>query len=221
MNDQKKFKPLPLNILDFGKTNLYADKLDGGERRPSFSFKVIRGFVYPWVRTGLPTDIKNGIVKSKMSIRTWYVFTSLFKMVIDREKTTVRLNLFAKQYNKDTNSYNNELMPTGSLKVARDKDDKIYISLVVENRPKIQFYFGQDYDIVIKTEGGNELTEAEYSQLDAQGYWLMLKDLVPVALHQTGKSIFESAFIEDSKDANSSSSNQSSGFDDYDSDIPL
>ncbi len=219
MSDQKKFKPLPLNILDFGKTNLYAEKLDGGERRPSFSFKVIRGFVYPWVRTGIPTDIKKGIIKSKMSIRTWYVFTKLFKMVIDREKTTVRLNLFAKQYDPQTNQYSSELMPTGSLKVARDSDDKIYISLVVDDRPKIQFYFGQDYDIVIKTEGGNELTEAEYSQLDAQGYWLMLQDLVPVALIQTGKSIFESAFIEQS--ANDSSNQIPSGFNDFDNDIPF
>ena len=219
MSEKKKFKPLPRNYLDFGKLGLYADKLEGGERRPQFSFKVIRGFIHAVVRTGIPTDVKNGYMSLKIDPKNFYAFLGAFKSLLDKERDNVRMTIEDKIYDEKEQKFSDEMVPMGAIKAGRDKDGKIYISLVIEKRPKVQFYFGKEYNCSVKKDGGNEFTEAEYSQLYAQSYFMLLKDLIPKVLTDTSDQVFESPFVEDKKKP--TMDDHTSKFDDIDDDIPF
>ena len=218
---EQRFKPLPKTILDFGKLNLYTDKLDGGERRPTFAFKVIRGFVHATVRTGIPTDIKNGYMSVRIDPKNFYSLMILFKEVLDEKRSSIRLTIEDRIYNEETRKYDEEMVPMGAIKICRDKDKRIYISLVIDKRPKIQFYFGKEFNSVLKKEGGTEFTEAEYSQLFAQSYYMMMKDLIPKVLIDTSNTIFDSPFVGNIDNKPTQSESSSDTLPEPDDDIPF
>lgn len=220
MTEKRKFKPISRTILDFGKLALYAEKLEGGERRPQFTIKPIRGFLFVMVRTGLPTDVNNGYMSLKLSLKNYYALMVAFEMLLNKKIETVRITGYGNIYDEKANKYSEEQIAFGAVKIARDDDDKIFISLVIDKRPLIQFYFGKEYDSSVKKEGGNELTDAEYSQLYGQAYYMMLNDFVGPVLVRSTKEIFEDPF-EAPRESQPPEQTTKKEFEDIDDDIPF
>ena len=219
MSDKREFKPLPRNLLDFGKLALFGEKLEGGDRRPQFMIKQVRGFAQFMVRTGLPTDVKNGFMFLKVDPKNFYKFLVMFKKVLDGEISSFRQTMYDKSYNEKEKKYSDELEPTGSVKVAKDNKDLYYISVVIDKRPKIQFYFTKSFNCSIKKEEGVELTQAEESKLEAEAYYELIKDLFSQVLSLGTKQIFESPFKDEPTPQMSTPSTQS--FDDFEDDVPF
>lgn len=192
--------PRPKNALDSRKLNLTAPCPTAPGKTSAFTVGVFtqEKFGEPFVRftvfTRDPEDQgeRNGYGKIQADLEPdhWYAFLEKLERVArgpigteDKYKWEVKGITFFGGKRSDTPQVKAE------IHFGKDADGMVWIGLMLPNRPRIQFKFGVSdfYNLVHKT--GEQVSEAECSELFALGWIRRTRDMIPPFLNSLYKEV--------------------------------
>lgn len=169
-------KPLPKTAFNEYKMRLKGPMQEGGKFPPNLSVSVIRNQPRIDVFTEVPNDKNNGKITAAMDALTFFALLEALKLVIDGEPD---------QQLKVPNMSGppqNKFLASTTL-VGKDKEGRVYISVVAKERPMIKFVFSpSDYHPGMIRKDGVELDEAELSVIYARAWRRLMTELTPNVL---------------------------------------
>lgn len=169
-------KPLPKTAFNEYKLRLRGPIQDGGKRPPNLSVSVIRNQPRIDVFTEVPNDKNNGKITAAMDSLTFFALLEALDMVIDGEPDNQL------KVPNMTGAPQNKFLASTTL-VGKDKDGRVYISVVAKERPMIKFVFlPSDYHPGIQRRDGTPLNEAELSVIYARAWRRLMCELTPNVL---------------------------------------
>lgn len=170
-------KQLP---FDDQRYKLYAAPVQGAAKRPTLTFGfVTRNFVANCasitVRTQVPNDKNNGVIKAEMPMPDLYGIMETIKEITSLPGAQERSRRLYTDFlmGKKTD----QPVPYANLIVGKEDDGRVYIALVSKNRPSIKFHVAPDDFIREVTRDGQEMNTVEYYAQYARGYFSMIKDV--------------------------------------------
>lgn len=157
----------PIKILDFDKMQMWTPTPGAPGKRAKLGFGIRDGNPRITVFTNDPKDTASkGIIYAAMNPETFFAFLQLFEKVVrSTEETKMKIDCFGLRYENDKPTKDRILL--SELYFGRGVDGIVWISVVAENRPKIKFDFRiSDFHGIFNGQG-NQISEAEASQLEA------------------------------------------------------
>lgn len=155
------------NALDDTKLRLWADPVNGSKGSPSL--QIVYTDVNPRINvyTNVPGDKDDGRISAALDM---YSVGELFQMLRDladptSEKGTNTIIETKKPARKDGKA-TGELWTDTTVVVGKDKDGRIYISVLAydKQRPKIKFYFGNGlYSVAGRIVNGERVADSDES----------------------------------------------------------
>ncbi len=169
-------KPLPKTAFNEYKLRLRGPMQEGGKRPPNLSVSVIRNQPRIDVFTEVPNDKDNGKITAAMDSLTFFALLEALEMVIDGEPDNQL------KVPNMKGAPQNKFLASTTL-VGKDKDGRVYISVVAKERPMIKFVFlPSDYHPNIQRRDGTPLDEAELSIIYARAWRRLMCELTPNVL---------------------------------------
>jgi len=176
MANQQYQTPLPKTAFNEFKMRLLAPKPDGQRRAPSLSVSVIRNNPRIDVYTEVEGDRDRGKITAPMDSTTFFALLSVLEAVIEGpsdEQTKIT--------NKIGPPQDKRIVSTTI--VGKDKDGKVFISVVATERPKVKFVFLPSDWHSFAHKDGTPYGEAELSMVYARAWLKLLSSLVPAVLN--------------------------------------
>lgn len=160
--------PVPLSQHDVFTNWLYADPVEGGQKRPNFRLKVIGNVPRFIVKTNVPNDKNNGRIEFHTDIETFTVVTKL----LDDVATGKEEGPFVLEYNDfifTQGQRSDKPVTKATIRIGKEANTgRIYIAVLGYQRPKIQFFFGPSDRHALKAGDGSAGDEAFISRMYAR-----------------------------------------------------
>ena len=176
--------PRPKNALDEYKLRLSAPPAQGATKPASMAFSVVSNNPRIDVYTNVPNDKNNGNIRAAMDSPTFYSLLELLEKAIngpaDNRYSIKNMN---HTFFEGKRSEHPKLISTTT--VGKDKEGRVFISLIAKDRPLIKFVFLPSmYHSLVKMDG-SDFSEAEMSEVYARAYLNLLRNLVADVLTET------------------------------------
>jgi hypothetical protein len=169
-------KPLPKTAFNEYKLRLKGPMQEGGKFPPNLSVSVIKNQPRIDVFTEVPNDTNRGKITAAMDTLTFFALLEALKLIIDGEPDQQL------KVPNMTGAPQNKSLATTTL-VGKDKEGRVYISVVAKGRPMIKFVFSpSDYHPGMIRKDGVELDEAELSVIYARAWRRLMIELTPNVL---------------------------------------
>jgi len=175
MSNQQYSTPLPKTAFNEYKIRLLAPKPDGQRRAPSLTVAVIRNNPRIDVYTEVEGDKDRGKITAPMDSVTFFALMDILEKTIDGpadEQTKISNKVGPPQDKRQVST----------TIVGKDKEGRVFISLVATERPKVKFVFlPSDWHTLVHKDG-SPYTEAELSMVYARAWLRLMSNLVPAVL---------------------------------------
>lgn len=181
-DQQRNFTPRTKNALDEFKLRLSAQKLEGGDRRPTLGVSVISNNPRLDVYTNVPNDKNRGNIRAAMDGVTFFAFLEMFETALN-EGPGYKAYIENKMPPRDRSQGNKPELVSRTV-FGKDGEGVMYISVLSadESRPKVKFPFMSSYYHDLCGGDGQRLSKGEVSVIMARGWLRMLKGLVPAVM---------------------------------------
>lgn len=169
---QQERKPLPKTSFDEFKLRISGPAQEGARRPPSLKVAVIKNNPRIDVFTNIEGDKDNGRISAPMDA---FTFFALITKVEDLAKGEPDQQI--KIANK-TGAPGQQRAISHTV-LGKDKEGRVFISVIAQDRPKIKFTFLPTDWHSIAYKDGSPMEEAELSQLYARGWAKLMAELAP------------------------------------------
>lgn len=176
MSDQPNRPAFAPNPLDVMSTWLFAEPVAGSTRRPNLRIKVMGNVPRITVKTNVQDDKNHGKIDFNTDLATFSVIMHKIEQMAEGKDDKG----FTAEYNDDfvAGKKLDRPMTLASVKVGKDRDTgKLFLAVLSNNRPKIQFFFGPSKYHALKHGDGSMMTDAEVSAAYAIGF---VKSMTPM-----------------------------------------
>lgn len=171
-NQPQNRKPLPLTPFDVMSNWLFANPVQGSQKRPNLRIKVMGNVPRITVKTNVEGDKNYGKIDFNTDLSTFSVaMHKLYEMATGAD-TSDGWNFDYEDDFLAGKKLDNKIIIT-TLQIGRDKDTgRLYIALLSgdKSRPRIQFFFGPSKFHNIRRRDGSAITEKEMSDAYAIGF---------------------------------------------------
>lgn len=168
-----EMKPLPKTALNEFRLSLRGPKPENGGKEATMRVSVIKNSPRIDVFTNVEGD--NGPISAPMDAFTFFALLEKLREIIDGgEDTQVKIT------NKTGAPGKQTVLSTTVL--GKDKDGRVYISIIAQNRPKIKFLFLPTDWHHLAHKDGTPLSERELTELYAKAWCRLFEQLVPNVL---------------------------------------
>ncbi len=183
MTNGNKFPTRVKTVLDDPKLKLSSDKLPNGESRPNLQVYWTGNNPRIDVRTNVPNDKGNGLIRAAIDVVVFNVFLDHIIKLCDPSEPPGR------QYCVENKAYlypggvkSKEPVHVSTLIAGKDKEGRIYLSLIStqEGVSKVLFRFGAGgpfvYHILTARGPGEQLTPADVSIAYARAWVVAVRE---------------------------------------------
>lgn len=165
---QQTFKsPYRKNITDEKALNL-STKNDQN-KRANFNVRFAGNKVRLTVWTGIDGDVENGKMAAVLELDQWYSVLALLKFTIKHRGEGAYANK-VELYGLGQDGWKGGPKPRGDIFIGRDSEGTIFISFVLQNRPKIAFKFEQLDFAKLRKKDGSDFLKPDLSEMMASAY---------------------------------------------------
>ena len=181
-----KAPPREKTVLDNPKLRLSADKLPNGESRPSLSLYWVGNNPRIDVRTQVPSEKDNGLIRATLDDLWLGVFLdSILKLCDPTAANDSAYIIECKNHTWVDKKRSPEPTVQSRLIAGKDKDGRIYVSVLSADpqRSKIRFNFGNTYYNALSFKG-EKLSDAAISSLVAQSWVAQIRPLYALVAQQ-------------------------------------
>lgn len=166
------------NALAEWKLKLVGERVNGGKKNPTLGIQVYKNNPRITVRTNVEGDKDYGKINAPMDSPTFFALMALIRQVADGPSGK-RYSIDNKNFTFAMGKRSERPVVISTTFVGKNEEGVVYIAVVADGRPKIQFPFLSSSYHVMRTADGSELSKAEASVCYAKGYATMMENLVP------------------------------------------
>lgn len=170
--NQQQRAPLPRTAFDEIKLRLSGPRQEGGKRPPNLRVSVIRNNPRIDVFTNIEGDVDNGRISAPMEALTMFALIVKVEDIAKGEPDTQ-----VKIANK-TGAPGQQKILSHTI-VGKDKEGRVFISVIAQNRPRIKFMFLPSDWHEMAHKDGTPYEEAELSCVYARAWAKMMTELCP------------------------------------------
>lgn len=160
-NQMQNRAPIPLTQHDVFTNWMYADPVNGAQKRPSFRMKVLGNVPRFIVKTNVPDDKNHGKIEFNTDIETFAAITTLLADLGEGKLE----GSYSFEYNDHifTNGQRSDKPVTkATIRLGKDAESgRIYIAVLGYQRPMIRFFFGPSDRHALKN-GDNSDTDQSF-----------------------------------------------------------
>lgn len=165
--------PAPtLNVFSVMSNWMFADPVEGSQKRPSLRVGVFGNVPRITVKTNLQGDINHGKIDFNMDLATFAVGMAYLNDLIDgKEGVANELKL---EYQDDfvAGKKLDKIITLATWVIGKAQDGRIYMAVISsqQSRPRIRFFFGPTKYHNLKNGDGSQLGQDKISQAYAKGF---------------------------------------------------
>lgn len=172
MSQQQNFPAPVLNIFSVMSNWMFADPVEGSQKRPSLRVGVFGNVPRITVKTNLQGDINHGKIDFNMDLATFAVgMAYLNDLVEGKEGIDNELKL---EYQDDfvAGKKLDKIITLATWVIGKAADGRIYMAVISsqQSRPRIRFFFGPTKYHNLKKGDGSQLDAGKISQAYARGF---------------------------------------------------
>lgn len=164
--------PAPvLNIFSVMTNWMFADPVEGSNKRPNLRFGVYGNEPRITVKTNVQGDLNNGKIDFNCDMATFCAAMAFAKSLAEGTATATERK-FIYQNDFVAGKKLDRIIPITTLVIGRAQDGRMYIALLSAqtSRPKIRFFFGPTKYHNITNGDGSAITAEEMSNAYALGF---------------------------------------------------
>lgn len=164
--------PAPvLNIFSVMTNWMFADPVEGSNKRPNLRFGVYGNEPRITVKTNVQGDLNNGKIDFNCDMATFCAAMAFAKSLAEGTATATERK-FIYQNDFVAGKKLDRIIPITTLVIGRAQDGRMYIALLSAqaSRPKIRFFFGPTKYHNIVNGDGSPVTAEEMSNAYALGF---------------------------------------------------
>lgn len=164
--------PAPtLNIFSVMTNWMFADPVEGSQKRPSLRFGVYGNEPRITVKTNVQGDLNNGKIDFNCDMATFAAAMSFARSLAEGTATATERR-FVYQNDFVAGKKLDRIIPITTLVIGRAQDGRMYIALLSaqSSRPKIRFFFGPTKYHTILNGDGSAIGADEMSNAYAIGF---------------------------------------------------
>lgn len=164
--------PAPvLNIFSVMTNWMFADPVEGSQKRPSLRFGVYGNEPRITVKTNVQGDLNNGKIDFNCDMAT-FAAAMAFGQALANGTATATERKFIYQNDFVAGKKLDRIIPITTLVLGRAQDGRMYIALLSAqaSRPKIRFFFGPTKYHSIANGDGSPVSPEEMSNAYAAGF---------------------------------------------------
>lgn len=164
--------PAPtLNIFSVMTNWMFADPVEGSQKRPSLRFGVYGNEPRITVKTNVQGDLNNGKIDFNCDMATFAAAMSFAKQLAEGT-ATVNERRYVYQNDFVAGKKLDRIIPITTLVIGRAQDGRMYMALLSAqaSRPKIRFFFGPTKYHTILNGDGSAISAEEMSNAYALGF---------------------------------------------------
>lgn len=179
MSQQNNMPAAVVNMFSVMNGWLYADPVEGSQKRPTLRVGVFGNQPRLTVRTNVQGDQNHGKIDFNCDLATFAAAINFVKKLVDGTAETDHLE-FVYQNDFVAGKKLDNIIPLASLVVGKDAEGKIYIAIIStqEGRPRIKFYFGPSKFHTVRMKDKSTADAGMMSRIYAHGWAQPAYDLV-------------------------------------------
>lgn len=168
---QQNFPAPTLNIFSVMSNWMFADPVEGSQKRPSLRFGVYSNVPRITVKTNLQGDMNNGKIDFNMDLATFAVGMAYLQDLAEGKPDTP--NELKLEYQDDfvAGKKLDRVMTLATWVIGKAQDGRIYMAILSsqQSRPRIRFFFGPTKYHNLKSGDGSPIGADKMSQAYARG----------------------------------------------------
>lgn len=177
---QQNFPAPVLNIFSVMSNWMFADPVDGSNKRPSIRFGVYGNVPRITVKTNVQGDMNHGKIDFNMDLATFAVgMAYLNDLAENKPGVDPELKL---EYQDDfvAGKKLDRVMTISTWVIGKATDGRIYMAVISsqQSRPRIRFFFGPTKYHNLKSGDGSPLSPEKMSQAYARGIGRSVEPMV-------------------------------------------
>lgn len=169
---QQNFPAPVLNIFSVMSNWMFADPVDGSQKRPNLRFGVYGNCPRVTVKTNVQGDLNNGKIDFNMDLGTFAVAMAYLRKLTEGVPDTPNELKLIYQDDFVAGKKLDRVMTLSTLVIGKATDGRIYIAVLSsqQNRPRIRFFFGPTKYHGIQNGDGSMLSVEAMSVAYANGF---------------------------------------------------
>lgn len=169
---QQNFPAPVLNIFSVMSNWMFADPVEGSQKRPNLRFGVFGNVPRVTVKTNVQGDMNNGKIDFNMDLATFAVAMAYLRKLTDGVPDTPDELKLTYQDDFVAGKKLDRVMTLATLVIGKAKDGRIYIAVLSsqQSRPRIRFFFGPTKYHTIQNGDGSVLSAEAMSVAYANGF---------------------------------------------------
>ncbi len=169
---QQNFPAPVLNIFSVMSNWMFADPVEGAQKRPSLRFGVYGNVPRITVKTNVQGDMNNGKIDFNMDLGTFAVAMAYLQDLTNKVPDTPSEMKFIYQDDFVAGKKLDKIITLATLVIGKANDGRIYIAVLSsqQSRPRIRFFFGPSKYHAIQNGDGSLVSPEVMSVAYARGF---------------------------------------------------
>lgn len=169
---QGNIPQVTLNAFSVMSTWLYAQPVQGSNKRPSIRFNVRGNVPTVVVKTGVDGDENHGKIDFRTDLATFSAAIHYAKQLVNNVPDVPQKRIFVYQDDFLAGKKMDKVIPLSKWEIGRAQDGRVYMTVLStkSSRPRIPFFFGPSKYHTILNGDGSEITPKEMSEAYAIGF---------------------------------------------------
>lgn len=176
--------PAPtLNVFSVMSNWMFADPVDGAQKRPNMRVGVFGNVPRITVKTNVPNDINHGKIDFNMDLATFAVGMAYLQDLVEG-KDVPQEQKFEYQDDFVAGKKLDKIITLSTWVIGKATDGRIYMAVISSQaqRPRIRFFFGPTKYHNIKNGDGSQVGTDKISAAYARGFARSSEQLVYILL---------------------------------------
>lgn len=176
--------PAPtLNVFSVMSNWMFADPVEGAQKRPSMRVGVYGNVPRITVKTNLPNDLNHGKIDFNMDLATFAVGMAYLQDLVEG-KDVPQEQKFEYQDDFVAGKKLDKIITLSTWVIGKAADGRIYMAVISSQsqRPRIRFFFGPTKYHNIKNGDGSQVGVDKISAAYARGFARSSEQLVYILL---------------------------------------
>lgn len=180
MSQQQNFPAPILNIFSVMSNWMFADPVEGSQKRPNLRFGVYGNVPRVTVKTNVQGDMNNGKIDFNMDLGTFAVAMAYLRKLTEGVPDTPNEMKLIYQDDFVAGKKLDRVMTLSTLVIGKATDGRIYIAVLSsqQSRPRIRFFFGPTKYHGIQNGDGSMLSVEAMSVAYANGFARTVEPLI-------------------------------------------